>query len=284
MSNTLHNLNIVHFADDSTIHTALNKNMNIATQINTNLSYVNRWLLANKLYLNIGKTKYMLLSIKEKPPDLNLIIGNSCIERTNVQKFLGIYIDDKITFGVHTNKISAKLSRGVGILRKMKQTVPRSVLKQLFFSFIYSRVTYGITCYGSAYQNQIQRIKNLIRRALKLVVNRETLTPEICKNERLFDFDMAYEYFCGVNMYRIIQLNNHEFLAAKLLSYQNSHSHETRSVQNQNLNLPLFRKSKCQRSFLYNGIKIWNTLPLNIRTVQEDLNSFKKLLKNHLLS
>ena len=284
MSNTLQNLNIVHFADDSTIHTALNKNMNIASQINTNLSHVNRWLLANKLYLNIGKTKYMLLSIKEKPPDLNLIIGNSCIERTNVQKFLGIYIDDKITFGVHTNKISAKISRGVGILRKMKQTVPRSVLKQLFFSFIYSRFTYGITCYGSAYQNQIQRIKNLIRRALKLVINSETLTPEICKNERLFNFEMAYEYFCSINMYRIIQLNNHEFLAAKLLSYQNSHSHETRSVQNQNLNLPLFRKSKCQRSFLYNGIQIWNTLPLNIRIVQDDLNSFKKLLKNHLLS
>ena len=112
---------------------------------------------------------------------------------------------------------------------------------------------------GSAYQNQTQRIKNLINRALKLVVNRDILTPEICKNERLFDFDMAYEYFCSINMYRIIQLDNHEFLATKLQSYQTNHPHETRSVQNQELNLPLFRLSKCQRSFLYNGIKIWNS-------------------------
>ena len=94
------------------------------------------------------------------------------------------------------------------------------VLKQLFYAFIYSRFTYGIICYGSAYQNQIQRVKNLIRRALKLVLNCDTLTPEICKTERLFDFDTAYKYFCSINMYRIIQLNNHDFLATKILSYQ----------------------------------------------------------------
>ena len=170
------------------------------------------------------------------------------------------------------------------MLRKMKQTVPRSVLKQLFFAFIYSRFTYGITCYGSAYQNQIQRIKNLIRKALKLVLNTETLTPEICKNERLFDFEMAYKYFCSINMYRIIQLNNHEYLKTKLLSYQTNHSHETRSVQNQNLSLPFVRKAKCQRSFLYKGTNVWNTLPLGARTIQHDLTSFKKILKNHLLS
>ena len=284
MSNSLDDLSIVHFADDSTIHTPLTKNMNIAPQINIRLAHINKWLSANKLHLNIGKTKYMIFSIKDKPPDQNLVIGNSQIERTKVQKFLGIYIDDKITFREHTNKISTKLSRGVGLLRKMKQIVPRHVLKQIFYAIIYSKFTYGITCYGSAYQNQIQRIKNLTRRAIKLVVNSDTLTPEICKNERIFDFDMAYRYFCSINMYRIIQLNSHDFLATKLQSYQTNHSHETRLVQNQNLNLPLFRLTKCQRSFLYNGIGIWNALPLNVKNVQEDIKSFKKLLKNHLLS
>ena len=258
--------------------------MNIAPQIHTRLAHINKWLSVNKLHLNIGKTKYMIFSIKDKPPDQNLVIGNSQIERTKVQKFLGIYIDDKITFREHTNKISTKLSRGVGLLRKMKQIVPRHVLKQIFYAIIYSKFTYGITCYGSAYQNQIQRIKNLTRRAIKLVVNSDTLTPEICKNERIFDFDMAYSYFCSINMYRIIKLNSHDFLAAKLQSYQTNHSHETRLVQNQNLNLPLFRLTKCQRSFLYNGIGIWNALPLNVKNVQADIKTFKKLLKNHLLS
>ena len=170
------------------------------------------------------------------------------------------------------------------MMRKMKLIVPRHVLKQLFYAFIYSKFTYGITCYGSAYQNQIQRVKSLTNRAIKLVLNRDTLTTEICKNEHPFDFNMAYQYFCSINMYRILQLNSHPFLATKIFSYQTNHSYETRFIHDQNLNLPLFRLSKCQRSFLYNGITIWNSLPFNIRTVQDDLNSFKKLLKNHLLS
>ena len=213
-----------------------------------------------------------------------MVIGNSQIERTNVQKFLGIYIDDKINFGEHTNKIATKLSRGVGLLRKMKQIVPRRVLKQLFYAYIYSRFTYGIICYGSAYQNQIQRVKNLIRRALKLVLNCDTLTPEMCKAERLFDFEMAYNYFCCINMYRIIQLNHHDFLATKLLSYQTNHNYETRSVQNQNLTRPFFRLAKCQNSFLYKAVHYWNLLPPHIRNVQDDLNAFKKMTKRHLLS
>ena len=111
MSNSLENLKIVHFADDSTIHTPINKNMNIGPQINTSLTYINGWLEANKLHLNIGKTKYMIISVKDKPPDLNLAIGSSSVERANVQKFLGIYIDDRVNFGEHTNKIAAKLSK-----------------------------------------------------------------------------------------------------------------------------------------------------------------------------
>ena len=95
---------------------------------------------------------------------------------------------------------------------------------------------------------------------------------------------MAYKYFCGINMYRILRQNSHQFLAAKIRSYQRNHSHYTRSVQNQRLTLPYVVRSKCQRSFVYNGMDIWNNIPIEIRNVQDDLKAFKKLLKEFLLS
>ena len=104
MSNSLNNLKIVHFADDSTLHTPFTKNENIAPQINIKLDNISKWLIANKLHLNISKTKYMIFSIKDKPPDLNLVLGNSVIERSYVQKFLGLYLDDKMNFAEHTKK------------------------------------------------------------------------------------------------------------------------------------------------------------------------------------
>ena len=221
MSNPLSSLEVVHFADDSTLHLSMNKNENIGPRVNEELAIINTWLISNKLFLNIDKTKYMIFSIKEKPPDLTLVIGNSQIKRTRVQKFLGIFIDDRLTFGEHTNKISAKMSRNIGVMRKLKLFIPRDILKQLFYTFIYSKFTYGIVCYGSAYQNQIQRVKRAINRSLKLVFNTNALSSELLKSQNILDFDMAYKYFCTIKMYKILCLNNHESLAIKNIFLSN---------------------------------------------------------------
>ena len=284
MSNSLPNLKAIHFADDSTLHIAMNKNENIAPQINSELVNVNNWLISNKLYLNIGKTKYMIFSIRDKPPDLLLMIGNSPIQRTNVHKFLGIFIDDRLTFNEHTHRVCAKMSRCVGVMRRLKEFIPRVILKQLFYAFIYSKFTYGIICYGSAYQNQIQGVRRVINRSLKLVFNTTILTTDLLKQENVLDFDMAYRYFCTVKMYKILCMNNHESLALKINSFQTHHSHETRAVSNENLSLPLFLRTKCQNSFVYRGIQFWNSIPSELRNIPNDLNAFKKCLKRLLLT
>ena len=282
MSNPLSNFKAIHFADDSTLHMPIYKNEISAPRINAELDIINTWLISNKLYLNIDKTKYMIFSIRGNPPDLPLVIGNSRIERTNVKKFLGIYIDDRLTFGDHTNKICLSMSRSVGVMRRLKALIPRDILKQLFYSFIYSKFTYGIICYGSAYQNQIQRVKNVINRSLKLVFNTRDLSPELLKRENVLDFDMAYQYFCTIKMYKILRLNNHASLAELINSFQTSHTHNTRSVIDQKLKLPLFLSTKCQNSFIYRGIQFWNNISIEIRNIPEDVNLFKRLLKQYM--
>ena len=284
MSNSLSCLKTIHFADDSTLHLTMNKNENIALRVNAELAIINTWLISNKLFLNIDKTKYMIFSIKDKPPDLRLEIGNSLIQRTNVQKFLGIYIDDRLTFRDHVNKICAKMSQRVGVMRRLRVFLPRDILKQLFYTFIYSRFTYGITCYGSAYLNQIQRIKKVINRSLKLVFNSTVLTPELLKREKVLDFDMAYKYFCQIKMYKILRLNNHESLASKIESFQTHHAYDTRAVSLNELTSPLYRRTKCQNSFVYRGIKFWKIIPPDIRNIPDDLNAFKTRLKRSLLT
>ena len=55
MENSLSNMSIIHFADDSTLHTRLRRNSNITTLVNYELYSINNWLQANKLFLNIEK-------------------------------------------------------------------------------------------------------------------------------------------------------------------------------------------------------------------------------------
>ena len=176
------------------------------------------------------------------------------------------------------------MSRNIGVMRRLKLFIPRDILKQLFYAFIYSKFTYGIVCYGSAYQNQIQRVKRVINRSLKLVFNTNALSSELLKSQNILDFEMAYKYFCTIKMYKILCLNNHESLAVKIYSFQTDHTHETRSVYNECLTLPRYRLTKCKNSFIYRGIKFWNSVLPDMRIIPDDLNTFKIRLKRSLLT
>ena len=79
------------------------------------LSHVGEWLKANKISLNIDKTKYMLFSCTHCESSIPIKIFDRHVNRTNTIKFLGIYLDERLNFTEHTNYISGKLSKTVGI-------------------------------------------------------------------------------------------------------------------------------------------------------------------------
>ena len=87
-----------------------------------------------------------------------------------------------------------------------------------------------------------------------------------------------------IKMYKLLRLNSHESLAVKINAFQTNHTHETRGVTNQNLRFQRANLTKFQYSFLYRGINFWNSTPLDLRNIPDDVNTFKRLLKVFLLS
>ena len=75
----------------------------------------------------------------------------------------------------------------------------------------------------------------------------------------------------------------HSFFKNKIDSFQTHHDHDTRAASLEHIVLPYYSRSKCQRSFLYRGLKYWNKLPLSIRNIPNNYNSFKNALKKHIL-
>ena len=284
MENSLTNMSIIHFADDSTLHTKFRRGSNIVTTVDNELGSINSWLQANKLFLNIDKTKYMIYYLKDKPPDINISISNATISRADLHKFLGIYIDEKLTFGSHISKICAKISRGIGMLRRLKPLVSRVVLKQLYYAFVHSHFSYAITSYQSAYLNQTQKLNNLINKAIKLAFNLNILTSSLLKDNCVMNYDMSVEYFSCINMYRILKTDSHQFFMDKISSFQTEHEYRTRAASRELFDLPFYRRTKCKRSFLYRGLYFWNKLPLETRNIPNNLQRFKKSIRKYILN
>ena len=66
------------------------------------LKLLTDWFRANKLSLNITKTKYMIFSnTQQELPDIEFKFGAETINRVNELKFLGVHIDSKLNWNKH---------------------------------------------------------------------------------------------------------------------------------------------------------------------------------------
>ena len=102
------------YADDTTIYFNIedfNTN-NLEAEINKELEQVNTWLKVNKLSLNVGKTKMMIFHRKRKHiPELKVLIDGCNIECVNSFNFLGIMLDQGLSWNNHVDLVKKKFLR-----------------------------------------------------------------------------------------------------------------------------------------------------------------------------
>ena len=112
------------YVDDTTLFCCLEDitSDNKELVLNTELQRVHSWLKANRLSLNVKKTKYMLFRKLKRSGirELNLRISNDAIQSVNDFNFLGLHINSKLSWDTHTNVISKRMSRAVGIIKKLQ--------------------------------------------------------------------------------------------------------------------------------------------------------------------
>ena len=144
------NMKSILFADDTTLFTSHRDIHTLSKNMSDDLTMVKEWLIANCLTLNINKTYYMLFTTRSVPDDIRVMNGELTLERRLSGKFLGVTLDDKLTFKEHINATKAKVSKLVGLLYRLKNMFPLEVLHTLYYSLIYPHLTYCILAGGSA--------------------------------------------------------------------------------------------------------------------------------------
>ena len=115
------------YADDTTLYCNINQNIG-EELINAELTKLWEWLGANKLSLNITKTKYMVFHTSKRNVIYpNLKVNNNNIEWVTELNFLGVILHSHMTWNKHINHISMKIARSIGILYRLRNVYPESV-------------------------------------------------------------------------------------------------------------------------------------------------------------
>ena len=148
----IHNSNSFHFADDTNLlYIPPNniRNKNIVRRLNIDLKSLNTWLMANKISLNSSKTELIVFRKKNVPiPNLKIKLNGVSLKPKGEIKYLGITIDEHLTFKSHINIMNAKLKRANNLLALSRHYLPSNLLKQIYYSQFHSHLAYGCQVWG----------------------------------------------------------------------------------------------------------------------------------------
>ena len=126
------------FADDTNLTFADSNPDKLISVLNDDLKTLQNWLNLNKLSLNAIKTKCMFMASRQKlstiPEEPNIAIPGNKIERVRSYKCLGLKLDESWTWEHHVSTIISKVSKVIGVLRRLKPLLPQSTLVMIYNS------------------------------------------------------------------------------------------------------------------------------------------------------
>ena len=111
------------FADDTSVFLEGKDLAEITNTLNAGLAKLTVWLSANKLTINTSKSHFMMFhcaKLKSLGTNIPVILSNTILEQVTFIKFLGVIIDNKLTFERHIVYTKNKICKGLGIITKAR--------------------------------------------------------------------------------------------------------------------------------------------------------------------
>jgi len=281
LSNISSKHSYIQFADDTSIFVSGKSLHNICDNMNSELSKIHRWMVSNKLTLNISKTKYMVMCSPGKkvdPQNCNITVNNSILERVKNIKFLGVVLDQNCTWKDHIDYIAKKISKCLGILTKARKVLTTTSLVTLYNSIIKPYFTYCIIIWGNTCKTYIKPLEILHKKILRIITfsDYNTHTRPLYEQLKIMNMKETHVYFSSLHIYKCI---NH--LSPCMFWHYFVKSPSLRNSFNlQNI---FYSKKLCKSSIRFYGPEIWNKLPLHIK-MSKTLNTFKNKMKTFLLT
>ena len=229
-------LNFRLFADDTLLFLADSNLETLQSNMNTELDHVMEWMRANKLTINVTKTKAMVFHSNKKsiPQDFTFTLGTTSIPYVKSTKYLGLTFDDRLSWSFHLNNIKIKLSKSLGALFKIRNYCPPPVLRNIYFSLIYPFLLYGILCWGCSSDSKLkplQTTQNKILRCMTFSAHDSHANPLYKQLNLLKIKDIFYQQ-CSLFMFKY----HNSLLPNKFNNYfismSNIHNYNTRQVYN----------------------------------------------------
>ena len=258
------------FADDTNLTVAGISIQEIESNMNRDLAYVNEWLLANKLSLNVVKTEFILIGSAQKLNSIviqpNIEINQVKINQVGNATVLGVEIDDRLSWDSHIDKVAKKVTSGIGAIRKIRDLVDRETLISVYNALINPHFDYCSEVWdtmGVGLSNRFQKLQN---RAARVIMNfsNDIPGPEALNALGWENLVTRRAKTKAKTMYKVLNKLAPSPLE-KLFEHKRNITQYNLRGSSTSLQLPQPKTEKLKKSFSYDGAKVWNSLSADVR-------------------
>ncbi|KAG8248436.1 hypothetical protein J6590_108530 [Homalodisca vitripennis] len=278
LPNTVLNLNskMCLYADDCNLvisHKSLNEIENIANQ---NMTSIYNYFCEKNLSLNADKTKYISFCTHKNKlsPQPKIEVQNTQIERVDQIKFLGLTLDECLTWDGHIQVIQRKISSGLYALKSISKYCNLETLKMVYYSHIHSHISFGVALYGATSNANLQSILLLQKKAMRVMLN---LQRQESVKQIFSDLGILTIYGLYI-MDTILEVRKANYSLPRLGTFHNYSTRHRNQLAAPQINLQFTRKKP-----IVAGIRFYNNLPKDILAI-DNFQNFKNKLKQYLIS
>lgn len=271
------------FADDTSLFYRSSSALELKNIMQNDIKKLRIWFTDNYLVMS-PKTQALVFNLCAKNKiDLSLkyheitcLLQNcGCLDIDIVDniKYLGLFVDNRLSWKTHVNYVKNKILKYTRIFYLIRPFCDAELLRKLYFAFINSKIDYALTLWGGTYNS-----------TLKTIITQQKKFVRVINNSRKTDHTSPI--FRKLN---ILPLKN-LYIYKVLKVYFNMSNKQRSDIRNITLSLrsrlnayvPRPKLTMYKKFFTYLAPKFYNCLPYNVKCIQKEITFLKKL-KNHLL-
>ena len=268
------------FADDTTVYITGKDQAHISKLMMEDMAELTDWFRANKLSLNLNKTNAIFF--RPKGVQLNhgsyLKFGDEVIEFVSETKFLGITIDEHLTWLKQITKVRLKISSALFMLRNVRNLVSSEIKRMLYMSLLNSHIVYGLLIWGPmSAAGERSKIYKQQKKAVRIIHSAKfnAHASPLFKKYEILTINDLISLELGKFMFSYVHGDLPRPLLSLFESNSEFHSYNTRGKHF--ASTPKFKNGLTGKSYLVKGPSIWTSLAYDLK----NSTSIKNFAKKH---
>ena len=274
------------YADDTLIYCHGDTIADVQGKLQYCVDNVSQWYQRNNIVVNTEKSCAMVVRSKRNIPNHSLDINiNKCkLEQVNVMNYLGLKIDEALTWNEHITKLCKKLSFKVSKLSRLKKVLDKNTLKKIYNGTIQPCIDYAISVWGNTTNHNLNKVQRLQNHCARIIENNFDYVNvrglELVSDLGWMNIRERFLYFKILLIFKCIYGLAPTYLTNNVIFDFEISSRTTRK-HDMDLYTNVPDNEFHKNMLFYSGAKQWNMLPNYLKDCN-DIVRFKYMLKKYV--